>query len=330
MFRRTQGRAITLLLLASGVIALTYSLIATSTILAFIGLGLTFWGALLLYVTNERYVPQDLLSLTTISSLLSLNQMLNELNYRGSATYLPPQYFTTADTKVRFIKGDLQQLIQTLPKLLIEDLEITENLEITLEPSEVTNRRINSELLNPTRTIMIHVKMTNSIYEDISKEVVNPSMGYPLYRIGCPIFSALACTLAKTTGKPITIERMNPSDDGKAFEATFRILEPEGRVVELVKLQPLVQRVSPISLLLTASGAIMLAWVGWLIWNDLTTWGKDLALILFGFRTGEAMSLGLGVTAIHYLLVGGVLLALGLLTLQRNIFQAIRKKLKFS
>ena len=73
--------------------------------------------------------------------------------------------------------------------------------------------------------------------------------------------------------------------------------------------------------LLPASlGAITLAWVGQLAWHDTTFWGKDLILIFFGSRTGENISLGIGVKVIHYFLIGLTLILLGsLTTLRRRI-----------
>jgi len=72
-------------------------------------------------------------------------------------------------------------------------------------------------------------------------------------------------------------------------------------------------------LFLVASGSIILALVGWLTWNDMTSWGKDIALIFFGSRTGEAISLGIGMKVIYYFLIGLTLLLSGLLTfLQRR------------
>ena len=58
------------------------------------------------------------------------------------------------------------------------------------------------------------------------------------------------------------------------------------------------------SLILTAFGTIILAGVGQLTWYDITVWGKDIVLIFFGSRTGEAISLGIGVRVIHLFLSG--------------------------
>ena len=77
-----------------------------------------------------------------------------------------------------------------------------------------------------------------------------------------------------------------------------------------------------VSLLLAGSGSIILAWVGWLTWYDLTVWGKawnkDIALIFFGFRTGEAIGLGVGMKVIYYFLISLVLIMSGMFAFLRN------------
>jgi len=71
-------------------------------------------------------------------------------------------------------------------------------------------------------------------------------------------------------------------------------------------------------LFLVASGLIILAWVGWLTWYDMTTWGKDITHIFFGLRTGEAINLGIGMKVIYYFSIGLALFLLGLFTFLRR------------
>lgn len=96
-------RLVSWFLLALGLTALAFSVIYTSSILAFIGLGLTFWGALTLYIASEKYVKQTLLDPTIIPSLSNLNQILTELKYKGKATYLPPKYLKNPETSKVYI-----------------------------------------------------------------------------------------------------------------------------------------------------------------------------------------------------------------------------------
>ncbi|MCW4016074.1 MAG: hypothetical protein NWF06_06875 [Candidatus Bathyarchaeota archaeon] len=73
-----------------------------------------------------------------------------------------------------------------------------------------------------------------------------------------------------------------------------------------------------IILALFASGALVLAWVGLLTWTDISTWNKDIGAVFFGSRTGEAISLGIGMVVIHYFLIGVSLLGAGVVLFLRN------------
>lgn len=86
-----------------GAASLIVSILYTSSILAFIGLGLTFWGALLLYIKPERYVRIDLLNSTTLSTLTTINQLIKESNPKGKAIYLPPRRLEEIKTGKAFI-----------------------------------------------------------------------------------------------------------------------------------------------------------------------------------------------------------------------------------
>jgi len=267
-------RLVSLLLLALGLTALAFSTIYTSLILAFIGLGLTFWGALTLYIASGKYIRQALLDSTILPSLTALNQILTELDYQGNATYLPPKYFKDFEaTKVylprsqktnlpapeeiqqeedktflknsdallitppglalsklfeetlgtSFTKVDLEYLRQNLPKLFIEDLEIAEDTEVQIKTSKVVKKPDDSVNVIQFEDNTICVKITNSIYQDICKQEKN--LSYIHGKIGCPICSAIACAITKTTGKPVTIEKTHTSEDGNIIEAIYRILE---------------------------------------------------------------------------------------------------------
>jgi hypothetical protein len=76
-----------------------------------------------------------------------------------------------------------------------------------------------------------------------------------------------------------------------------------------------------IVLSLVGSAVLELVWVGWLIWNDITVWNKDIGTIFFGSRTGEAISLEIGMTVFHYFSIGLLLFTTGLfLFIKKRIF----------
>jgi hypothetical protein len=351
--RSSSLKVISWVLLACGVTSLIVSIIYASSILALTGLGLTFWGALLLYLKAQEY-PQELIETSVLPSLNTLNQLIQELNYKGNPVYLPPKYFENPEAtkiyisknnkaglpkpeeiqktenhlfvknskgilltppgegltklfektlKKSFTKLDLKSMKQNLPKLFVEDLEIAENLEFQMKND------------------LIHLKITNPIYKDLT------NMPHILGKIGGPICSSIAIALTKAAGKPLTIENIEISKDGKTTKAKFRVLGmptqkpiisvdkvklPEriqlGEAPKLsLRIPILTKLISPIFALL---GSIILVWVSLLVFQDITVWGKSISTIFFGSRTGEFISLGIDMKIIHYLILGiGLLFA---------------------
>jgi len=355
--KRNPSETVAYTLLLLGTIALVISILYSSSILAFIGLGLTLWGALLLFIKPTKYVKASLLDSTVISSLRTVDQMIKDLDYEGKAIYLPPRYFKQLkggkvfvpskenssippaeeiaeeeiflknpkgicltppglglanlyekELRKDFAKVDLNYLQNNLPKLFIEDLEIAENFELTTEDN------------------VIQAKITGSIYKSLCEEARKLSrIGQS---IGCPLCSSIAIALTRATGSAVIIEKIEESKDGKTIEANFRLLEaiePQAQAEllleemdRLVSMRVHAALSNFASLLLTGFGSIILAWVGWLTWYDITMWDKDIALIFFGSRTGEAISLGIGMKVIYYFLIGLALILSGLPTFLRR------------
>jgi len=266
-------RIVSLTLFCAGVAALTVSILFSSSILAFIGLGLTFWGAILLYIRTEKYI-EALLGKTTLPSLATLNQIIEELGFKGQApslatlnqiieelgfkgqaVYLPPKYLRDFESSKVFIakqertklptpkqiqkqeermflkdpegilltppgadltrlfektldtsftKVDLQYLEMDMPRLLVEDLEIAENVEIEAKKNRV------------------YAKIVNSIYKNMQLEAERlPKVGISL---SCPICSAIACAIAKASGRPVVIESDQTSEDGQTLTIEYHLL----------------------------------------------------------------------------------------------------------
>jgi hypothetical protein len=343
-------------MLGLGVAAFVASIAYGSVILAFIGLGLTFWGTILFYIQNQDYVPKTLLDASVLPSIETMNQMIQELDFKGNAMYLPPKYFEDPETiriyipkqkdaalptpeqiekyehqlivknpqgllltppgaelaklfektlETNFNKVDLEYLQKNMPKLFIEDLEIAENLELQAKKDTV------------------YVKITNSICKEIHNEASRLTL--VLGKIGCPVCSAIACALTKATGKPVIIENTQLSEDGKTIETTYQILETaesqeqtlEGAEVQLAGTHySRLSKLAGISLI--GLGSIILSFVGWITYYDTTTWGKSLAHIFLDPRTGEAMSLGIGMTILYYFVLGLASTIIGILVLLRR------------
>jgi len=102
-------------------------------------------------------------------------------------------------------KANLSYLRNKLPKLLVENLEILEDLEINEQDDK------------------IYVKMNGSVYEDLCNNLRNNTD--ICSRLGCPLCSSIACALAKVTGKAVAIERTELSTDRKTVETWYSLIE---------------------------------------------------------------------------------------------------------
>jgi len=359
------------ILLFSGAIALASSIIYVSSILAFIGLGLTFWGVLFLFIRPVRYVKSNLLDSTAISTLTNVSLVMADLGYCGKGIYLPPRYLKGLKGGTVFISSKKEQPIPTIEEVAKEKVFLKNPAGICLTPSGLglvnlfeeelgtSFAKVNLEYLQDnlpklfvegleiakdfemrTQGNMVHVKMAETVYKDICSEIRKfPNI---CNSFGCPLCSSIACALARSSGEPVVIEKIELSADGNVIEAYYRILgtfpseeqtavasieappaEVSAELIPLVPVKPTGRHPSYllnnlIGLVLIALGLYTLAWVGWLTWYDITTWSKSLALIFLGSRTGEAISLGIGMKVIHYFLIGLVLLFVGIFTLFRK------------
>ena len=251
--KRGPSGTIGYVLLSFGAVALVLSTLYSLIVLAFIGLGLTFWGALLLFIKPTSYVRASILNPTAISTIIATDQVIAETNHKGKGIYLPPRYFNKPKDGIVFIPLEKVTIIPPAEKVLEERVFIKDPDGMCLTPpglglanlfeeelktdfSKVDLNYLKSNLPKlltegleiaeyfemTTQNDVIHVKMTGSVYGELCREVRNLQNASSL---GCPICSSIACILTRVTGKPITIESNNQSADGKTIETYYRIVE---------------------------------------------------------------------------------------------------------
>jgi hypothetical protein len=241
------------LLLLTGTTGLVFSIQYGSQLLAFIGLGLVFWGAILLYVRSEEYSKTVLLNAMSISPLIGLSQTLQKLEWQYDAIYLPPRYLKDPESSriciprrkgielptpeeikaleigfggdsfllltppgndlaklsekilnTRFSRVDLKYVQQLMPELFIEKLEVAEDLKMEIERDVIC--------------ITVRSPILKTVCEKTRDSSVSPSLGNP-------ISSAIACILAKASGKLVKISRNEISQDGKTVALEYLMLE---------------------------------------------------------------------------------------------------------
>jgi hypothetical protein len=250
--KERMNRAIALMLLVLGLVSLLGSTAYNSYVAAFIGLGLTFWGAILLYLVPSKHVRLDLLTAIGTSSFADFERILTTSGSTAKGVYLPPKLLedyqsslvfvpTTAETplpkreevdmmklyskkpegiyltppglalsklfekelNVSFTETNLKYLQKELPRLF-------EKLEISKDTSMTAN--------DTTATITIAKHMFIPLCEETAK------LRRAHETLGSPLSSALACVLAKATGKPVTLQKEETTQD-QTTTIKYRMLE---------------------------------------------------------------------------------------------------------
>ncbi len=258
---RTPSVRVGFALLVIGTLALVGSVIRTSVVLAFIGLGLTFWGALFLFARPIKFVRSTLLDSTAISSYTTIDRMTQDLKCRGRPIYIPPYpeeaylpeflkglkemivFIPGEDTfemptieemarkqflfknpngiciappgyglvnifekelKAEFTQIDLERFYNSLPTIIVKNLELAKEIEIDAEND------------------FTHIKITHSVYKDLYSQQLGLKS---IHSIGCPLTSAIACALAKTTANIVAIIKDAVSPDLKTIEVWYKAQE---------------------------------------------------------------------------------------------------------
>lgn len=247
---------IAVVLLISGLSSLATSIMYTSSILAFIGLSLTFWGALLFYIAPSKRVKLDLLNSTTLSSLQNIDLMITELDCKGKGIYLPPKYTKGMESEKVFLSAKDETTVPSLEEIKEErvfmknpngvcltppGLALTklfekelgtdftkadiEYLRAKLPQLFIEDLEIAEDLQIETENTLINVEIKGSIYENLCKETRKFQKICNL--IGCPLTSSLACALTKASGKPVIIQKEETNQENRTVKIQYRILEEE-------------------------------------------------------------------------------------------------------
>jgi hypothetical protein len=254
---KNRGPVPTGIILSSiGGFSLLISYLWSASILTFIGLGLTLWGVLIMYISSSRHIRAELLH--SISSSLQKcvdNLLVTYMGYAGEVIFFHPKslaglgqgyvfipHYTTStsgnlnskidalnllpygnegnipsvylDPKgiflvapsqglvdlfekelgVNFATVDLGYIQQAIPRLLIEELKIVD--EISIEQSDtgdIVMRISGGPCTDMCRVVGAETRLGN--------------------HLGCPLCSAVALVVSKVKAKPVTIKETKVTDD---------------------------------------------------------------------------------------------------------------------
>jgi hypothetical protein len=243
-------------LILAGTAALIISIATSEITLAFIGLGLLFWGTTFTYIRTEEYVKKSVLE-KIISQDDTLNRTLKELGFNSKPFYLPPRYFKEPQNhpkayiskqypaiiprpeeirehesqfhfKSRFgalftpsgaqlekliertlrkdLSGvDIQYLQMNLSKALIENLELVKKMDVEVEWD------------------ILRVKLREPACAGLV--VSETSIDSPNYLVDPPLSSAIACAIAKSADRVVTIQNQYANREKNEIVLEYRIIQ---------------------------------------------------------------------------------------------------------
>jgi len=259
--KKIPSNKIGIALVIVGALLLSASVITSSTILAFIGLGLTFWGALFLFVRSTKFVKIPILNATATSPYTTLDRIIADLNYNGKSIYIPPypkdtylpEHLAGLKDMVVFISAKDSATMPNLEEMAKKQFMVKNPEGICITPPGsglvslfekelkadftkidqesfyeelptviVNNLGLASDFEIKVEKEFIHVKITDSVYNHLYSKSQNLKT---IHSIGCPLTSAVSCALAITTGKPVTITKSKISPDLKTIEIWYQIIE---------------------------------------------------------------------------------------------------------
>jgi hypothetical protein len=263
--RRIPSGKIGVALLITGSLVLAESVFASSPTLAFIGLGLTFWGALFLFARPIKFVRSSLLDSTAVALYTTIDRMVQDLGYKAKSIYVPPypkeaylpEYLKGLKEMVVFIPAEDSATMPTLEEMAKQQFLLKNPKGICITPpgfglSSVIENELRAGFPHIARALnienlydslpkvvtgslglaktfeikpeneLIHVRITGSVHSSLYSREQNLKS---IHFLGCPLTSAVACALAKATGKLVTIAKDNVSYDLQTIDVWYQTLE---------------------------------------------------------------------------------------------------------
>jgi len=248
--RKPEGK-IGYFLLLLGLTLMALAVVYSHNVSAFIGIALTFWGALLTYIKPTQFIRKEILDSTVVEPLKYIHQLLDGLEFKGTPTYISPGTLRGLRSATIYIPksnrspmpsdeqlSQEEPLIQNpqaikltplglgLSRLLEDELKTNfstvdmEYLQHNLEQALVEGLEITEAFAMEFTESTVQVEMKGTIFDEIVEALDELDTHR---RIGDPLTSALACILARSTRHPIIIEKVEREPKKKSIQITFKI-----------------------------------------------------------------------------------------------------------
>ena len=246
-------------LIISGIICLLFSVINPSILLGYVGLGLIFWGTLLIFIRPEKYVRHDILIKALGPSLNQINQIINNYSFDKKSVYLPPTISNLKNCKVLLFEqrikfeNNLSDQLKNIQKIINHpDILIFEpkgkdllmsleekikddfiNIDLTYVEKNLSKiivdhyelcEKIKINTYSNSESTKIYIKIHTSIFNELYETIFSSST---TIFDPCPLVSALGCMLSKVTGNPVMISNLIFSKRNKIIEVHYEAIKIE-------------------------------------------------------------------------------------------------------
>jgi hypothetical protein len=226
------------------------------TIPVLIGLGLVLWGIITRYITSQEYVKKEFLVSLAIANYSSIDRVFKEMGIVQRAIYLPAQYLNDIESNIVFLTKNINDKLPSSERVMLED-QVNVGVErgkLLLPPGHGLTKLIEkrmrksftkvdlSFLIQNLRKVVIddlelvkdfRIKAQNNSVQILFEDAIFGDVG--LYEggkfskiielVGCPFSSAVACALAKATGKPTAISQYQRLKGQNVVNVTYQFLD---------------------------------------------------------------------------------------------------------
>lgn len=238
------------LLLTFGILLTILSTFYFSSFFAILGMGICFWGAVVIYIKKPKCLKIEIFNAVTISALANIENMLAQMDTKVKGKYLPPRFTKDLESSVIFISNRLiqnkskpQQQFINQSSLNGKQIYITPpgfGLSLLFEKSigeTFAKIDVESVLINLKKAMVEDLELASNINMDIKDgKIIKISISGNLLnfnsneieklprlynQLGSPLSSAIACVLAKASGEIVTIQK--EENNGEITEIEYKL-----------------------------------------------------------------------------------------------------------
>lgn len=246
-------KIVTYALSAVGGASIVFSLLFTNSILAFVGLGLVFWGILFLYVGSVPYVKAEIIGPSFAGQKAALQQLIETQKGRGRAIYLPPKHLDEVSAGRVLLPSDDKPIATPssgsanattvkpkglelpAPGLGLVEYYVAHTgsdfVGVDMEYLQASLPRLIRENLELAQTFemtvdgnIVTIRTVGERFYELCSALTISAKGEEY--LACPFHSSFAIVLARATGKSVLIESATRMDDARTIVATYKIGEP--------------------------------------------------------------------------------------------------------